>query len=223
MHRLETTMSSIEKTSPPLHGSRFPDILIPGWFSSHKLYERVVNSATNDSVLVELGSYFGESAVYMGKLLQERELDAAFYTVDVMEWDDWMNEEAWYNTRQEIRDHAWLVANQGKNLEAIIRFHLDKYGVEDRVRLIRGDSIETADRFAADSVRFVYLDTTHTYTRVRDEISAWHPKIEPGGIIAGDDFGRDDDNDGGVRRAVREAFNEYTTDGTTWYAVKSDG
>jgi len=202
-----------------LSGSKFPEIIVPGWFHSHKLYEWVVDRCDNDSTLVECGCYFGESTVYMSKLLEEKNAIAKFHSFDILDSYFMLDEDdQWYEDPSKDEEHAIVTHFYGNNMELIVRHYLSKYGVEDRVKLVREDSIHAADRFEEGSVDFVYLDTEHSYTRVSREIKVWQPKIKPGGIIGGDDMHRDDGEDGGVKRAVQEAFNgDYVTDGITWY------
>jgi hypothetical protein len=40
------------------------------------------------------------------------------------------------------------------------------------------------------TVDFVYIDGSHSYESVRNDIAAWWPLVAPGGILAGDDYGR---------------------------------
>jgi hypothetical protein len=50
----------------------------------------------------------------------------------------------------------------------------------------------------------VYIDASHDYESVKEDIIAWLPKVKKGGIICGDDY-----TPGwpGVMRAVNEVFN----------------
>ena len=54
---------------------------------------------------------------------------------------------------------------------------------------MRAFSVEAAKRFTDESLDFVYLDADHSYEAVRDDIAAWWPKLKPGGLFAGDDYG----------------------------------
>ena len=202
-------------------GSHFPDVLIPGWFHSHKLYDMAAERCTDDSILVELGSYFGESTVYMALLLQEREIQADFYAIDLWKWDDWMDAGELYWSQKEHQEHDTVSREFGRDPYEIIKHYLNKYQVSDRVQLLQMDSIKAANRFHDETLDFLYLDTQHTYSRVSLELDAWIRKVKRGGIISGDDLGRDDDRDGGVARAVREfSDGAYETDGTTWFFEK---
>lgn len=63
-----------------------------------------------------------------------------------------------------------------------------------RVRMMRTTSRQAAGYFQKgeplpSQVGFVYLDGDHSRLSVAEDISLWWPLIQPGGILAGDDFG----------------------------------
>lgn len=66
-------------------------------------------------------------------------------------------------------------------------------------------SLEAAATFGDDSVDLVYLDADHRYEAVRADIAAWWPKVKPGGLLMGHDYGP---GSPGVMRAVEERFRD---------------
>jgi len=79
-----------------------------------------------------------------------------------------------------------------------------------KVYFIRKTSREAASEFEDGELDFVFIDAIHFYEYVKEDIELWLPKIRTGGIIAGDDYGLEKFNeiDGGVKRAVDEAFGD---------------
>ena len=58
-----------------------------------------------------------------------------------------------------------------------------------------------------NSLDFVFIDASHKYIDVKEDIINWLPKVRKGGILAGDDFSWS-----GVRRALKELLpNKYQT------------
>ena len=47
-------------------------------------------------------------------------------------------------------------------------------------------------RFLLRSVHGIFIDGDHSYEAVRADLAAWEPKLVPGGILAGHDFGNND-------------------------------
>ncbi len=50
----------------------------------------------------------------------------------------------------------------------------------------RMTSVDAAERYEDGGLDLVFLDADHA--RVAEDIAAWHPKVRPGGILAGHDF-----------------------------------
>ena len=74
----------------------------------------------------------------------------------------------------------------------------------DRVEFIRKLSTDAAAGFDDESLDFVYIDGNHDYKYVLSDLSAWYPKVKPGGFVCGDDvYSRDlseHDVNGNVKR-----------------------
>lgn len=76
------------------------------------------------------------------------------------------------------------------------------------VRMLKMTSILAANRFAEQSVQFIYLDGDHRREYVAQDLVCWWPKLQNGGILAGHDIvcpgpaGRPDDWGREVQPAV---------------------
>ncbi len=88
---------------------------------------------------------------------------------------------------------------QMDNLRAQAIMNLEPY--QDRVAMFRMTSVEMAAGLvpAGPVFNFIFIDGQHTYEAVHADLQAWHPRVLPGGICGGHDFGLDC-----VRRAVLE-------------------
>jgi hypothetical protein len=58
----------------------------------------------------------------------------------------------------------------------------------DRITLVTKDSVFASSLFPDEFFDFVYIDASHDYEPVRQDILAWWPKIKVGGIIGGHDY-----------------------------------
>jgi hypothetical protein len=72
------------------------------------------------------------------------------------------------------------------------------------VEVHRLPSLEAAARLAGGELDFVYIDGDHRYEAVKADLEAWAPRLRPGGLLAGDDYGVEGWWDDGVTRAVDE-------------------
>lgn len=76
----------------------------------------------------------------------------------------------------------------------------------DRRYVLEEPSPAAADRFADAGLDFAFLDANHRYESIRADLRAWWPKVRPGGLLCGHDYGVYGDATGawGIRRAVDE-------------------
>jgi hypothetical protein len=73
---------------------------------------------------------------------------------------------------------------------------------QDKVKVLKGLSVEMSKLVPDESLGLVYLDACHTYECVTADLEAWLPKIVPGGIMAGHDYLMPE-------YGVKEAVNDY--------------
>lgn len=65
----------------------------------------------------------------------------------------------------------------------------DRLGGVERAEFILDDSVESAKRFDDETFDLVFIDADHTEAAVRRDLAAWVPKVKPGGLISGHDYG----------------------------------
>lgn len=58
-----------------------------------------------------------------------------------------------------------------------------------RIHLIRDLSVSAASRFPDQHFDWLYIDAMHDYENVLNDLEAWWPKLRPGGLFSGDDYG----------------------------------
>ena len=59
----------------------------------------------------------------------------------------------------------------------------------ERVTFIQESSDTAARHVEDDSLDLVFIDADHTAAWVQKDLDAWVPKVRPGGVIAGHDYG----------------------------------
>ena len=58
-----------------------------------------------------------------------------------------------------------------------------------RVQMIRAKSLEAVSRFPDGHFDWLFIDALHTEQALLDDMHAWWPKLRPGGLFTGDDYG----------------------------------
>jgi hypothetical protein len=148
-----------------------------------------------------LGVYYGRDIAYMSAILQG--LGRSADVVGVDKFDDTPGED-WPST---LRQSTWREAGFGPppDIESA-RENLSRLGFASRVRLHQGraeDYLGTTN----ETFDFVYVDTSHDYATARKTIDLAVPRLEPGGLIGGDDFS--DQGTWGVASAVADSFSRF--------------
>jgi len=82
----------------------------------------------------------------------------------------------------------------------------------DFVRVAVAESVAASERFDDGSLDWVFIDADHSYEAVVADIAAWAPKLRPGGLLSGHDYGR-----AGVTDAVRRSFGAVDQAASIWH------
>jgi predicted O-methyltransferase YrrM len=196
------------------HGGRELAALIPDGFDEAPpdfapLYEQAAREIPERGHLVEVGSWLGQSAILMARLIARSKRNLKFTCVD--HFLGTPNETQSHLAGSDKNYYAHVVAQHGGCVRAAFDANLERCGVADRVNVIHLPSVDAAKAFPDQSLDFVFLDAAHDYESVGADIEAWLPKIKNGGVIAGHDIGWS-----GVMRAVGEILGNVTIMGTSW-------
>ena len=196
-------------------GSRFININghpIFGYCRYYNFYQTIVKMASKKGThFVEVGSFMGQSSAIMAFLIEKSGKEITFDCVDLFEISEFSDHE-----------HEGYINTFGGDMFKAFGVNLDMAGLSKYInKAHKGTSLDTARLYKDMSVDVVYLDASHKYEDVKDDILAWWPKIKINGYLAGDDFDQKD-----VARAVMEVFNDYEEGGVyknygTWYAKKT--
>lgn len=166
------------------------------WFFNESLYSYMVETCNNNSVFVEVGSWKGKSSAYMAVEIANSEKNILFYCVDT-----------WTGSKEHQSPEY--------NLEELFNvFSTNMQQLQYFYSPLRMYSCEASKLFKDESIDFIYIDASHEYEDVKDDINHWLPKLKTGGIIAGDDYGNPDFP--GVHRAVFELLDGYEVKRGTW-------
>ena len=209
LHRLDTFV-------PPV---RMPNTYwkqIHGWFDYQGLYSHLVFQSEAGSKFVEVGSWLGASTCYLATEAKNRQKPMQIYAVDT-----------WEGTPED-QVHIDLIRRIGGPDGMYNQFvsHMQAGGVGEMITPMRMTSEEASKKFEDESVDFVFIDASHLYKDVKNDLKNWYPKVKRGGIIAGHDYvPGHPESDIGVVRAVNEFFNsgalEIGPAGRTWLHRKT--
>jgi len=141
----------------------------------------IINLLPCDIVMVEVGCYYGESTL----LWEKSEKIKQIFAVD--RWVDFYDTTDLASQRGNMKDVEEMFDNNIKNKSKIVKR--------------KGSSVEVSKEFQNQSIDFIYIDASHKYADVIDDINAWLPILRPTGLLAGHDYNNID-----VRRAVLDTI-----------------
>lgn len=166
--------------------------------------------------VAEIGSWVGESTSHWAKAIKEN--DGEVYSID------------------------WFKGNVGTDLLGaafendiynIFDSNLKELGLRDIVHVFIMASTEAVKFVDDESMDIVFIDASHDYQSVLQDIASWYPKVRKGGIICGHDcedktwderyINQDvhDHKHHGVIKAVCESFEDFNIEERIWWKIKS--
>ncbi len=126
--------------------------------------------------LLEIGTYCGKSAVYLGAAA--RESGTVLYTIDHHHGSEEM-QAAWECHDQDVVDPETGVMNSFPFFQRT----MDDSGLTDVVIAIVGDSPTIAAHWTT-RLAFVFVDGAHSDDLAMADYEGWAPKLVEGGLIA---------------------------------------
>ncbi len=158
-----------------------------------EVFQAIADRFTSDMVFVETGVFLGSDIVTFGLRCKDRKIYPEIWAVD-----NFLSENISEASKNYVGVHDDFRGAFERNLQNV--------GLWGDVLIIESDSVEAADEFEDESVDFLFLDSCHEYTFVKNELEKWLPKMKKDSIIAGHDYPSD-----GIKRAVAEVLGEVTT------------
>ena len=132
-------------------------------WSGHLPFAHDLVAAIRPSILVELGTHYGESYFGMCQAAQENALSCKCYAVDT-----WIGD-----------------AHTGPYDESIFE-EVNEYNDANYAsfsKLLRTTFDEAHASFGDQTVDLLHIDGLHTYEGVRHDFEKWWPKVRPGGVV----------------------------------------
>ena len=154
---------------------------------------RLLRRLPKNSVGVEIGVWAGDLSAAILRAVRPVQL----HLLDPWAFaPDERYEQAWYGGAR---------AGSQAEMDEVYKRVLQRFETEiadGAVVIHRSTSAEAAAGFEDASLDWVYVDGNHLYEYVRADLELFAPKVRPGGLLAGDDYGAPGWWEDGVRRAV---------------------
>lgn len=162
---------------------------IYGFFDYADLYDDLAKRALDGDCIVEIGSFLGRSACYLGEKIKQNRRQVTLLCVDT-----------WPSTYKVDDGGVREIETPFDTFMANVR----QSDLSDVIVPLRVPSTSAAT-FVRNGLSSVFIDGDHSYEACREDIIAWLPKVRRGGVLAGHDYS---DTFPGVMRAAKELFGE---------------
>jgi SAM-dependent methyltransferase len=151
------------------------------WFTYSRLYRDMVQKFPSGSKFVEIGCWKGKSSAYMCVEIANSGKEIDFYCVDI------------WNCKIDLRvNHSQMYKFKKSELcelyELYDVFKFNMKPLENYYKSMKITSVEASKKFEDNSIDFVFIDASHEYEDVKNDIISWMPKVKSGGILAGHDY-----------------------------------
>lgn len=178
------------------------DKLIHGWHSdSDVFYELLLDliKDTNPSIIIEVGSWYGQSALKMAEICEFYGLNTKIMCIDT-----WLGgEEHWDPTSPFFDEYFQLLQIKNGRPEIYEQF-ISNVIHEKKENMIIPIPNTSRNAYLILRKRFIvaeliYIDGSHLYEDVISDLNNYWELLKPNGVIFGDDYGFP-----GVSKAVNE-------------------
>jgi len=175
---------------------------IDGWFDYSDTLDFLIDTIPDGGSFLEGGAWLGKSSSYLCDKIQSLTKNINVFIVD-----------SWKGSKNELTNAHELATRTD-----IYDIFLENMG-DRKFTAIRKLSVEAAKDFKDESLDVVFIDMSHEYEDVKEDIETWYPKVKLNGYIAGHDY-----NWSGVNQAVDEKFSKNKQiQGICWVVQKTRG
>lgn len=136
--------------------------LTPWGGHSYFAYDLVAN--TKPELIVELGTYKGNSLFSMAQAVKDLDLDTALHGIDTWKGDE----------------HSGFY---GKEIWKTFKTIRKKYYKDLNLTPHRMLFDQARDKFEDGSIDILHIDGLHTYEAVKYDLENWLPKVKDNGIV----------------------------------------
>jgi SAM-dependent methyltransferase len=199
MPRIRDLIHDIDPYDGLMLDSYTPDL--QGWGSTHPVFRYLIEDI-RPRLILEVGTWKGASALHMAQIQRSLNIEDA----EICCVDTWLGAlEFWLGSHRDLERYQSLKLQNGfpSVYYTFLRNVLFK-GADRLITPFPTTSAIAARFFAYHGIKFdlIYIDGSHDYEDVRDDLSVYWSLTAPNGALLGDDYGNKDWP--GVERAVDE-------------------
>jgi hypothetical protein len=159
-----------------------------------EIFKPFIDSVVDASVIVEIGTFVGGNLCRVAQMIKDSKKPIIIIGIDNFHFAN-ISTQALDSVNLKFEGYDIKHASFYNTLMN----NINDNDLNDYIDIIDSDSIKASVLFANNSIDLLFLDGSHSYPYVGNELKAWLPKVKNGGIISGHDWPA-----GGIQQAVKE-------------------
>lgn len=184
---MELTLETLHAVNP-YEGFRFKKTPahVEGWNSDEPAFAELI-AEVRPALVIEVGTWLGASALHMGKLLSEQGLEGS----RIVCVDTWLGSvEFWTDQTDATRYGALTLKHGYPSVYYQFLANVMHAGLERTIiPFPQASTIASAwSQRKGVQADLIYIDASHEYRDVLDDVHRWWDVVRPGGVMFGDDW-----------------------------------
>ena len=174
---------------------------LKGWNGTSSLFSDLILKI-KPRIIVEVGTWKGQSAINMAKVVRDSTLDCKIFCIDT-----WLGSIEFITTMKDTPERNLLYKNGYPQVYYQFLSNVIHNECEDIITPIPNTSVNGAKflKFNKITPDLIYLDASHEEEDVYIDLTHYFTLLKPSGTIFGDDFS---DNWPGLKSSVIKFANE---------------
>lgn len=174
---------------------------LQGWNGTAPIFRSLIEEV-RPKIIVEVGTWKGQSAITMAKAIQELKLPSLIYCIDT-----WLGALEFWTSLKDTPERDLLLKNGYPQIYYQFLSNVVHQGMQDLITPIVGTSSMGLSylKYFNITPQLIYIDASHEEEDVYYDVKHYFEHLESGGIIFGDDFKAWP----GVKLAVNRFTQEY--------------
>jgi hypothetical protein len=181
---------------------------IHGWFNFNRFYDSIIDSLPENFIFVEVGVWKGQSLSYFVVESINKNKKGKIFAID-----HWLGS-AEHQKNASAYDPIVDIPNK-----LYEQYNININSIRSYITDIRDNSKNASDKFFDNTIDAIFIDASHDYHNVLQDLTCWYPKVRTNGIFSGHDYNWQE-----VKSAVHDfaqanSLNIFN-DGTIWKLSK---
>lgn len=155
-----------------------------GWQGNSVVFRNLIDKI-NPKVIIEVGTWKGQSAINMGKHIRDRGLDSKIYCVDT-----WLGAIEFWTDLKNTEERNLLLKNGYPQIYYQFLSNVVHNKLQDYIIPFPNTSYAGSKYFKYMNIKadLIYIDASHEEDDVYSDLKNYYQILNQGGIIFGDDF-----------------------------------